>query len=218
MITVEWIGRRNGMSLFQTLLDEYGYNEPIMSSNIAFKGYSRPWIYKELSKLCDDGSLIRFEKGIYYIPKQTILGPSLLDPQKIIEKKYIKNGTQVMGYYSGSTLLYQLDLSTQIPNTIELYTNNEPTRSRNITVGTQKVILKKSRTEINASNAAVLSFLELMNSMPPSFFDEFRKQRIDEYIQKANISRKDITKYASVFPDRAMRTLVESEVIYSVTQ
>ena len=210
--------RRNGMSLFQTLLDEYGYNEPIMSSDIAFKGYSRPWIYKELSKLCNDGLLIRFEKGIYYIPKQTILGPSLMDPRKVIEKKYIKNGTAIMGYYSGSALLYQLELSTQVPNTIEIYTNNEPTRARNVTVGTQKVILKKSRTEVNASNAAVFSFLELMNSMPPSFFDEFRKLRIDEFIQKANISRTDITRYASVFPDRAMRTLVESEVIYSVIQ
>ena len=33
-----------------------------------------------------------------------------------------------------------------------------------------------------------------------------------------NITRKDITTYAPFFPDKAMRTLIESEVIYSVAQ
>ena len=131
-----------------------------------------------MNKLCDQGMVVRYEKGIYYIPTKTILGTSMLDPRKVIEKKYIKDGEDIIGYYSGATLLNQLDLSTQMPNTIELYTNNETSRLRNTTVGNQKVVLRRARTPINTSNAAVLCFLELMNSVPSSFFDEERKAKV----------------------------------------
>ena len=79
-------------------------------------------------------------------------------------------------------------------------------------------MLRRARTEINKENAAVLSLLELMNFVSASFFDDERRDKINLYILKNNISRKSITKYAPVFPDKAMRTLVESEVIYNVTQ
>lgn len=206
------------MGLYKALLEQYGYNEPILSTEIAYGEYSKPWIYKELNKLREQGLLIRYEKGLYYIPTKTVLGTSILDPRRVIEKKYIRDGSNVIGYYSGISLLNQLDLSTQMPNTIEIFTNNEPSRARNITVGKQKVLLRKARTEINASNAAILSFLELMNSVSGSFFDEARKKRVGEFIKKNGISSRDITAYAPAFPDKAMRTLVESEVIYSVAQ
>ena len=206
------------MSLYQSLLEYYGYNEPIVSSEIEYKSYSRPWIYKEMNKLCDQGMVVRYEKGIYYIPTKTILGTSILDPRKVIEKKYIKDGADIIGYYSGATLLNQLDLSTQMPNTIELYTNNETSRLRNTTVGNQKVVLRRARTPINTSNAAVLCFLELMNSVPASFFDEERKAKVCSFVQRNNISRSDIAQFVKDFPDKVFRTLVESEVIYSVAQ
>lgn len=206
------------MSLYQSLLEHYGYNEPIVSSEIEYKSYSRPWIYKEMNKLCDQGMVVRYEKGIYYIPTKTILGTSILDPRKVIEKKYIKDGADIIGYYSGATLLNQLDLSTQMPNTIELYTNNETSRLRNTTVGNQKVVLRRARTPINTSNAAVLCFLELMNSVPASFFDEERKTKVCSFVQRNNISRSDIAQFVKDFPDKVFRTLVESEVIYSVAQ
>lgn len=206
------------MSLYETLLENYGYNEPVMTNEIVYKNYSRPWIYKELNKLCKNGQIIRYDKGIYYIPTQTILGPSVLNPRKVIEKKYIGNKNNTIGYYSGVTFLNIIGVSTQMPNIIEVYTNKETSTVRDVMVGRQKVLLRKARTTITEDNAAVLSFLEMMNSVSPSFFDDERRQIICEYIEKREISRKAITKYASIFPDKAMRTLVESEVIYSVTR
>ena len=49
------------MSLYQSLLEQYGYNEPIVSSEIEYKSYSRPWIY------------IR----IYYKPRVELYQPNL---------------------------------------------------------------------------------------------------------------------------------------------
>ena len=205
------------MTLYDSLLQTFGTNEPIFSNEITFKDYSRPWILKQLAQLCDEGKLIRYEKGLY-IPTDTVFGKSLLNPRKVIERKYISNNGEVLGYYSGLTLQNQLRLTTQMSNVIEIYTNNEPTRVRDVLVGKQKVQLRRARTTITAANADVLSFLELMNALDPVVLDDEKKSILIAFIADRQIKRKDITTYAPFFPDNAMRTLIESEVIYSVAQ
>ena len=203
------------MELIEYLIKTFGYNEPILLEEISFNNFSKPWINKQLAKYVETGELVRFEKGVYYVPKKTILGPSKLNPQKVIERKYINNKD---GYYSGVSFLNQLGLSTQVPNVIEIYTNNEKAKVREVSIGKIKVILRKARTAIDSSNVGVQSFLELMNSVSPSFFDEERMQITANFIKDAGITRNDITKYARFFPDRAMRTLVESQIIYDITK
>lgn len=206
------------MTLLESLLQQYGVNEPILSSELSFEDYSRPWIYKQLNQLCEDGKLVRYEKGVYYIPTQTPFGKSLLNPRKVIERKYISQGGETVGYYSGITFQNQLRLTTQMPNVIEVYTNNETTRSRDVYIGKQKVRLRRARTRITAANADVLSFLELMNDLTSDLLNDEKKAIITRFISDRKITRKDISTYAPVFPDKAMRTLIESEIIYSVTQ
>lgn len=206
------------MNFFDSLIEKYGRNEPIFLTDISYENYSKPWIMKKIKALCESGELIRYEKGIYYIPTNTVFGKSILNPYKVIEKKYIKDDKNTFGYYSGLTLQNRLKMSTQNPNIIEIYTNNETTNIRNVVVGGQKVMLRKARTAINNSNSAVLSFLELMNDITPRSLDEDKKGRIIDYIRQNDIRKNDIITYASVFPDRVMRNLIESEAIFSVTQ
>jgi len=203
------------MELIDYLIKNFGYNEPIILEEISFNSFSKPWINKQLAKYVKNGELMRFDKGIYYVPKNTMLGPSKLNPQKVIERKYINSKN---GYYSGVSFLNQLGLTNQIPNVIEIYTNNESSKVREVNIGSIKVLLRKARTTINETNVAVLSFLELMNSVSASFFNDERKQITAKFIKDASITRDDIARYASVFPDKSMRTLVESKVIYDVTQ
>ena len=206
------------MDLLNYLLNTYGYNEPFFTQEISFKEYSQPWIYKELNRLCEEGKLIRYDKGVYYIPKDTPLGKSALDPRKIITKKYIQNGEEVVGYYSGNTLLNLLNLSTQMPNTVEIYTNNEKSKIREVRVGKQRVALRRARTPITKENSAVLQFLELMNFADAAFLNEEKKEKISAFIKKNKINRAKVAEYAPVFPDKVMRNLVESGVIYSVAR
>lgn len=126
--------------------------------------------------------LVRFEKGIYYIPTDTLLGKSKLDSQKVIAKKYINTVEDTIGYYSGITFLNMLGLSAQMPNALEIYTNNEPSRVRKVPVGNQKVILRRSRTYINSENAATMSFLELMNFTDASFYDCEKRKILSDFI------------------------------------
>ena len=206
------------MSFYQSLLNTFPKNQPILIGEISYRNYSQPWIYKELAKLCDQEKIVRFEKGGYYIPTQTILGRSLLNPRDVIEKKYIKNGNDVFGYYSGYAFLNQLGLSSQMPDVIDLYTNKETSVVREVIVGKQKVRLRRARATVNRGNAAVLSFLELMNTVTPAFLDQGKKQTIRDFMKSAEIERREITRYAPFFPDKVMRNLVESEVIYDAAQ
>lgn len=204
------------MTLIEALYEQYGTNEPILLSEISFEDYSRPWIMKQLQMLCEDGRLCKYEKGVYYIPTETIFGKSILNSRKVIERKYISACNRIMGYYSGIIFQNQLKITTQMPNVIEIYTNNEKSKVREVTIGNQRVVLRRARTEINSENAPVLSFLELMNDITPASLDEEKRGRIVEYIYANNITRKDILDYANVFPDKVMRNLIESEVIFFI--
>ena len=108
------------MEFFDYLVSLYGYNEVILSNEISYNKYSVSWIKKMLRKLCDEGKISRFEKGVYYIPTDTPLGKSRLDPKKVIIKKYINDGNNMIGYFSGVTSMNMLGSSTQIPHTMEI--------------------------------------------------------------------------------------------------
>jgi len=206
------------MTLYDALVERYGVNEPIFSSEITFGDYSRPWVMKQLKALCDSGQLVRFEKGIYYIPTDTLWGKSVLNPRKIIEKKYISDGYDIFGYYSGIAFQNRVKLTTQMPNVLEIYTNNETSNVRDICVGKQKVLLRRARTSINRDNVVVLSFLEMMNDISPDTLDGEKRYRIAQFVNANGITKKDVLQYAPAFPDRAMRNLIESEAIFSVAQ
>lgn len=61
----------------------------------------------------------------------------------------------------GLSALNRYGLTTQVPNTTEICTNNETSKLRSVKVGNMSVILRKSRTAITNENVDILSFLEL---------------------------------------------------------
>lgn len=204
------------MTFYDYLVKQYGFDSAIFLSELSFKEYSLPWLKKELARLCKEGKACRFEKGVYYLPTETIFGKSVLDPREILIKKYIKSENEVYGYFSGVTFMNMLCLSTQMPNTLEVYTNKEKTRVRKITIGRLKYILRRSRTTINRENAATMSFLELMNFTPGYFYDDEKRKIVTEYIKENQITRGMVKAYSPYFPDKALRTLVESGIVYNL--
>ncbi len=206
------------MTLYESLLNCFGYNEPFKTSEINFEDYSKEKICIEMTKLCKKGKVVRFEIGIYYIPKTNKFGTVIFNQSKIVDKKYIKDGEQVFGYYSGTELEYRLGLTKVKPNTIVIYTNGETTRMRRVMIGSQRIILRKPRTKIDKFNAPVLCFLELMNGIDVETLDEYKRKLITDYITENRITQKQITKYIPYFSDKTCRNLIESEVIYRVPQ
>lgn len=202
------------MQLISTLKQIYGTNEPIFFDEIAKAGtnYTRARIYQLINSALDNGTLARFGYDCYYIPTQTPFGQSLLNPRRVIEKKYIQNKGEIYGYYTGLMLLNMFGISTQIPNIIEIYTNNEATKARRINISNQTVIVKKARTKIDKSNYRAMMILELFNIMDKYSSPSQTSQKIIEYMKTNEITIKDIIQYADKVPARAVKNFMKSEV------
>ncbi len=206
------------MTFFKKLIKDFGYNQPILVSEVEYDNYDSQAIYRELSRLCAKKFVVRFDTGIYYIPKTTPFGVAHFNPKKVIEKKFIKDGENVFGYYSGSYLQYELGISKLKPATIEIYTNEESRDLHKVKLGNYQIALRKPRTKIDKFNASVLCFLELMNGIDTETLDEYKRKLIADYITNNRITQRQITKYIPYFPDKTCRNLIESEVIYRVPQ
>ena len=206
------------MTFLEKLTKDFGYNQPIMVSEVEYDNYDSQAIYRELSRLCAKKFVVRFDTGIYYIPKTTPFGVAHFNPKKVIEKKFIKDDENVFGFYSGSYLQYELGISKLKPATIEIYTNVERRDLHKVKLGNYQISLRKPRTKIDKHNAPVLCFLELMNGIDTESLDEYKRKLISDYIAENRITQRQITKYIPCFPDKTCRNLIESEVIYRVPQ
>ena len=204
------------MNLGDFLKDKYGCNEPIYVEDIQYKYYSRPWIFKELKKLVDSGEIKRFDTGIYYFPIKMFFGDSFLDPRKVVERRFLSNGDDVYGYIAGVSLLNMTGLSTQVPNLIELVTNNETTRVRNINIGSQRVRARRSRIIVTKENVNALQFLDLIKTVTPAVMDETEKFMLRKYVKDSGVTRNALMQYVGFFPAKAMKNMIESGVVYEL--
>lgn len=160
----------------------------------------------------NSGLLAKAGYDCYYIPTTTPFGKSLLNPRKVIEKKYISNNDEVYGFYTGLVLLNSFGITTQMPNVIEVFTNNEATKSRRVTINNQTIIVKRARTTINNSNYKEMMLLELFNLADIRSIDARATQKIVDYMKQNNISVQGIMKYAKFVPARAIKNFMISEV------
>ena len=66
----------------------------------------------------------RYEKGIYYIPKETRLNSaSAPNPETVAKCKYIARNGKTDGFYSGSTFANFIGISLQVPMKKEIVSN-----------------------------------------------------------------------------------------------
>lgn len=202
------------MELVKCLKSQYGENTPIFFEDIAnvCSGYTRGRVYQLIDAAMNSGLLAKAGYDCYYIPTTTLFGKSLLNPRKVIEKKYISNKGEVYGFYTGLALLNSFGITTQMPNVIEVFTNNEATKSRRVTINNQTVIVKRARTKINNSNYKEMMLLELFNLADVRSIDARATQKIVDYMKQNNISVQGIMTYAKFVPARAIKNFMSSEV------
>ena len=178
------------MELIERLKIKYNPNNPIFVDEIVslMSDYSRPRIYQFIAETVEKNQLLRFENGVYYIPTKTDLGLSKLNPQLVIEKRYISSNGEVFGIYGGIQLMNTLGLTDQVPVVQEIFTNKESMRYREVEVGYLKVILRRARIAINAKNVGVYTVLELFNSLQPSFMaQEADYGQVVSFIKEKNL-------------------------------
>ena len=201
--------------LYDYLVSHYKKGEPIFIEDIHIEGMNRPNFCQQLKTLTDNGKLKRYEKGIYYLPKETLLkaasGPS---SETIAKYKYISRNGITNGFFSGSTFANELGISLQVPSKKEIVSNNIAAIVREIAIGKQNFIVRKTNIPINADNVHTLQLLELLKNLD-AYIDgnyEDAKAKIYDYILRNQIGKSDIDRYIRIFPDKTFRFYYEMRI------
>lgn len=201
------------MDIVDKLKREYGANTPILLDDIksVMGEYSTPYVFRCIKEATVEGKLARFDDAVYYLPTETILGQSTLNPYAVIERKYIRDGSQINGFYSGWALFNAIGGTRQVPSVIEVVTNIETMKVHETIVGKQRLILRKPKCKITDSNEKILQILELAN------YIELNREgslAVLDYARKRSITVKELLQYAKYYPAKTLKNI--REVLYEL--
>ena len=199
---------------------KFNINEPIFTEELLelFSKYSRPYVFRIINELEKANELVRYTKGVYFIPKKTFFGLSTITADSVVEKRYLKELNNVYGIYSGLKLLNLFSITTQVPNVVEIVTNNETMRCREIEVNGRKFILRKSRFEIDKNNADMYMLLQVFNDLDTKTkLDDFAQRRLTSFIKEKGINLSKLLNLAMKFPAKTMKNLIGSGILNGIT-
>ncbi len=144
-------------------------------------------------------------KGIYYIPKKNVFGELPLANNKIIQYKYLtdKQGN-IKGYITGANLFNKVGLTTQVPNVIDIVTNecknNNKYNNKNL-----NVIIRKPKIEITNENYKYLQLIDLIENKDNIYIEvENIDDIIYNFIQENELQFEKILMYARITNSKAV--------------
>lgn len=128
------------------------------------------------------------------------------------------NNGKIFGIYGRLVIELNFLLSNQVPNTIEVITNNETRRVREIKIRNRRVILRKSRCPITNDNYKAYTIMELFSNMDLRQYreDMTARNEIIKYLQSERIAQQDLFALAPVFPAQTMKNLAESRLLNEI--
>ena len=207
--------------MIERLKNKFGVNQPIFTNEIleVMNDYSRPRVFQLIKKAEQDESIVKFDKGIYYIPTKTRYGNSLISVEQVIKKKYISDNDEVFGIYGGLQMQQNFLITLQVPNTIEVVTNKETMWVRETKLKNRNIILRKSRIPITKENVNAYTILELFSNIDiKKYLDDTSIQReVIHFIKEKEIKFKDLYPLTGAFPSKTTRNIMESGIINEIT-
>ncbi|MDD3184992.1 MAG: DUF6088 family protein [Anaerostipes sp.] len=169
-------------------------------------------IRQVLTRLTKQGILERCAQGVYYIPTSTPFGKSKINVKKVYEKKYITNGEEIYGYYTGLSFENMIGFTTQMPNVVEIVTNNEKSRVREVIISSQKVRIRKPRVKITNENAKTLQLLDFLSKITWNKLDKNQRKTVIDYVRNQQIKKERLFDYIGTYPAKTSKNLLESRL------
>lgn len=164
-----------------------------------------------LNRMNKEGIIETAYKGIYYIPVENIFGKMLLGNRQIIQYKYImdKKGN-IKGYITGAKLFNNIHLTTQVPNIIDIATNEcknfNKYENKNL-----NVIIRKPKIEVNNNNYKYLQLFDLIENKDNIDIEvENPDEIIYNFITENELDFEKIIKYAM---DTKSRTVINKILV-----
>lgn len=201
--------------LYNYIIEHYKEAEPIFFSDLEREDISKSALNQQLKKLCDKGVLMKYDTGVYYIPKKTLLN-SVVGPNAdmVARYRFISRGDNIDGFYGGNSFANQIGITTQVPRVVEIVSNNTNSSDREVRIGNRRFYVRKPIVQITKENVYVLQMLELLKNLDAyldySYADA--KEKFAEYISIHGIKRSDVDCYIRKYPMSTFRYYYELEL------
>lgn len=188
--------------LLEFLKSKFGPGKPIFTEDAEPLGLSAGNLRQQFKKLVDAGELSRFEPGVYFLPDPNHEYYPI-SSNMVAEYKYITDGNEIYGYYSGYTFANQLGLCLQVPYKEEIVTNNTTAIAREVKVGKIPFFIRRAKVAVTKENRNVLQLLDLLKDVEEYTdycCEEEAPDIIRRHILRNKILRADVDKYIENFP------------------
>jgi predicted transcriptional regulator of viral defense system len=203
--------------LYDYLIENYEEDEPIFLTDINIEGMTEENIRYHLKKLTDNGTICRFDSGIYYLPRINIFGEkSVLSAETVALHKYILRKGKRIGFYSGYTLANRMGISMQVPFKEEITSNYAPAQVREISIKNRKYVLRRPVIEITEENAYVLQLLDCLKDIDKSAEEDMKVcgKILSQYSKEHKITKEQIDKFLEYYPIKIYKAIYETGVEY----
>lgn len=158
---------------------------------------------QQLKELCEKGLLQQYDDEVYFIPKKTTLNSTIGPNADMVARyRFISKGDNVDGFYAGNTFANRIGISTQIPQVIEIVSNNVPDDGE-VLIGNRRFVVRKPVVPITKENVRVLQMLELLVKLD-AYLDytyEEAREKFAEYISVCGIAKSDVDLYINQYPE-----------------
>lgn len=201
--------------IYDYIIQNYKEGEPIFFADLQREDISRSAVNQQLKTLCNKGKLVKYETGVYYMPKKSLLHSSVGISADIVAKyRFIARGGRIDGFYAGNTFANQIGISNQVPRVVEIVSNNTNSAPREVEIGNRRFYVKQPIVPVNADNVYVLQMLDLLKNLD-TYLDETyetAKKKFTEYIQMHGIKRADVDAYIRKYPAVIFKNYYELEL------
>ena len=191
------------MVLYNYIREHYKEAELIFFSDLEREDITRSALNQQLKKLCDKGLLEKYDVGVYFIPKKTLLNSTIGPNADMVARyRFISKGNNIDGFYGGNSFANQIGISTQVPQVVEIVSNNTNSSDREVRIGNRRFYVKKPIVQITKENVYVLQMLELLKNLDVylDYSYEEAREKFAEYISFHGIKRSDVDMYIRKYP------------------
>lgn len=188
--------------LYDYIKEHYKETEPIFLSDLLSVNTAELDLNQQLKELCANDLLQQYDDKVYFIPKKTTLNSTVGPNADMVARyRFISKGNNVDGFYAGNTFANQIGISTQVPQVIEIVSNNVSDDGE-VLIGNRRFDVRKPVVPITRENVYVLQMLELLKNLDAYLdcpYEEVREKFV-EYISIHGITKSDVDLYITKYP------------------
>ena len=206
--------------LYEYLKSQFPEGEPILLSELTVPEMHMESVRKQMHRLTTDGLLCRFDKGIYFLPRESPYRFRPVIPQdSVIRKKFLYDDSVPCGYFSGPTFANLIGVTTQVPMVCEIRTNKATSDRRVIRLAGLRFVVRKPYVSVNRWNIKELQFLDLLADIMDLSELEGKAltERLKGYMQKSGLCFSRLERYLPHYPDVIYKNMYAVGLINGIT-